>query len=72
VEEQKLFESESWFISGSILVLTLFILVKEPTGKCPLGGPKSKRKYKIVSQEDCDVGKLREIAPKTCKFPQNL
>ena len=38
----------------------------------PLEGPKSKRKNKIVSQEDCDVGKLREIALKICKLPQNL
>jgi hypothetical protein len=53
-------------------VLVLFILVREPPGKCPLGGPKSRRKNKIGSQEDCDIGKLRKIALKTCRFPQNL
>jgi hypothetical protein len=54
------------------VVLALFTFVKEPPGKSPLGGPKSKRKNKIGSQEDCYVGELKEIALKTCKFPQNL
>jgi hypothetical protein len=61
-----------WFFILFTVVLALFTFVKEPPGKSPLGGPKSKWKNKIGSQENCDVGELKEITLKTCKFPQNL
>jgi hypothetical protein len=65
VEEQKLFESEWWFISRSLLVLSLLILVKEPPGKCPLGKANSRRKNKIWFWEDVKGNSSENLSAST-------